>query len=225
MLIYSILNNLNGKRYIGQSVNKFNIRYSGGKWWLKTHNSYLKRSVEKHGLTNFTVEILEENIKTIEELNEREVYFIKLYNSLHPNGYNFTTGGWGHWKHCDEYCDTISKFHHKDKVKLQSPWGEIFEIQNIAKFCRDHRLSPGCVGTVLKGKSEHTQGWCLPDKPRKSIVEKILQFCEMEKMNISQFLDATLTIPGKEGQDCHFRMLEVIKHDEKLSQMLAAEIR
>ena len=33
MIIYRIVNKLNGKSYIGQSVFNFNKRYKGGRWW------------------------------------------------------------------------------------------------------------------------------------------------------------------------------------------------
>ena len=42
-------------------------------------------------MENFKFEIIEEC--SIEELNEKEQYYIKYYNSLVPNGYNLTLGG------------------------------------------------------------------------------------------------------------------------------------
>ena len=42
--------------------------------------------MRKYGLEVFTLTILEEC--SLEELNEREAYYIQTYNSLTPNGYN-----------------------------------------------------------------------------------------------------------------------------------------
>lgn len=88
MIIYRILNEKNGKCYIGQSVNSFDKRYKGGKWWLYTHNEILKNSYLKNGSDSFIVEILKENIDSLEELNHLEEYYANMYNAYRPNGYN-----------------------------------------------------------------------------------------------------------------------------------------
>lgn len=100
MIIYRIINNKSGKSYIGQSVNDFNKRYKGGKWWLYTHNIILKNSVIKNGIENFTVEIIENNVSSIEELNKLESHYADLYNTYRPNGYNIK--GCGDNKYADE---------------------------------------------------------------------------------------------------------------------------
>lgn len=88
MIIYKITNKINGKIYIGQSIHQFNKRYRSGKWWLYTHNKYLKNSVDKYGLDNFDVEIIEEDVKSIEDLNFYEMKYADKYNSYTPYGYN-----------------------------------------------------------------------------------------------------------------------------------------
>jgi group I intron endonuclease len=87
MIIYRIFNKVNGKSYIGQSVFSFNKRYRGD--WLKyTHNIILKNAVNKYGLENFDFEIIEDNVKDIDELNKLEVKYAEKYNTYRPNGYN-----------------------------------------------------------------------------------------------------------------------------------------
>lgn len=88
MIIYRIFNKINYKCYIGQSVNNFNERYCGGKWWKYTHNEILMNSIKKYGLEAFDFEILEENVETIEHLNYLEEYYAGKFNSYRPNGYN-----------------------------------------------------------------------------------------------------------------------------------------
>lgn len=51
---------------------------------------YIKRAILKYGKENFTIEVLEDCDVTI--LNEREKYYINLYNS-YKEGYNCTEGG------------------------------------------------------------------------------------------------------------------------------------
>ena len=100
MIIYRIFNKINGKSYIGQSINKFNTRYKGNKWWKLTHNEILKNSILKHGCDNFDFEILENDIKTIEDLNQLEHEYALKFNSYRPYGYNIR--GCGNNKFMDD---------------------------------------------------------------------------------------------------------------------------
>lgn len=87
--IYMIQNLVNGKIYIGQSV-QLNKRIQSHKRTLKNnkhYNSHLQRSYNKYGFENFKF-IIVENCD-IEELNKRELYWMNHYNSHDKNcGYN-----------------------------------------------------------------------------------------------------------------------------------------
>lgn len=73
MIIYKTTNLINGKFYIGRD--KFNnSEYLGlGK--------ILQSAIEKYGKENFKKEILE-HCSSIEELNEREIFWIKETNAI-----------------------------------------------------------------------------------------------------------------------------------------------
>lgn len=88
--IYKIQNLIDGKIYIGQSVH-IQARFNQHKSEAKNGNTRpLYNAIRKYGIENFSFEIIEECPK--EKLNEREVYWIKKYNSFN-NGYNLTPGG------------------------------------------------------------------------------------------------------------------------------------
>lgn len=88
--IYLITNNINGKKYIGQSINS-KRRFSQHKAMAgKDSHSLLHMAMQKYGIENFSIIILEQNCKNY---NEREKYWIKNYNTLAPNGYNLLPGG------------------------------------------------------------------------------------------------------------------------------------
>lgn len=94
--IYKITNKINGKAYIGQSVH-IEKRWAREKQeaFCKGSKSYdyiLSRAFRKYGIDQFSFEILEECSR--EKLNEREKYYISLYNTYY-NGYNATLGGDG----------------------------------------------------------------------------------------------------------------------------------
>jgi|JI10StandDraft_1071094.scaffolds.fasta_scaffold32593_2 group I intron endonuclease len=95
-IIYKVTNKSNSKIYIGQTIQKFEERKRGhisaiGKRKKETHFS---RALQKHGLDNFVWEVIEE--VEIENLSEREIYWIKYFKSYDKNlGYNRTFGGEG----------------------------------------------------------------------------------------------------------------------------------
>lgn len=94
-IIYLIKNRLNNKVYIGQTIHSFHNRYGRKKrWWeIPSANKYLKNSIDKYGIDNFEIYVLEFN-KNIEELNVLEQSYILKYKSTNPKyGYNLRDGG------------------------------------------------------------------------------------------------------------------------------------
>lgn len=90
--IYQIKNEITGKIYIGQS-NDIGRRWTEHKnrAFDPNTNCYHKPlylSMRKYGLEVFTLTIIEECPQEL--LNEREAYYIQLYNCLSPNGYNIS---------------------------------------------------------------------------------------------------------------------------------------
>ena len=93
--IYKITNNINGKCYIGQSIN-ISRRWKNHKkdaFWEKgpDYEYPLYRAIRKYGLHNFTFEVLEQCAE--EELNDKEINYIAQYKSHGPAGYNQDNGG------------------------------------------------------------------------------------------------------------------------------------
>lgn len=90
--IYKITCLSNNKCYIGQSVS-IKRRITTHKRELRTNTHYnqkLQRAYNKYGQNNFTYEILE--LCSKEKLNEREQFYIKLFDSYN-NGFNADFGG------------------------------------------------------------------------------------------------------------------------------------
>ena len=96
-IIYCYTNKINGKKYIGQTINP-QVRYNAHKSSYqnpndKEYNSLLHKAFRKHGFENFKYEVLVKNIEDINILNELEIYYIKKFNCQTPNGYNVESGG------------------------------------------------------------------------------------------------------------------------------------
>jgi group I intron endonuclease len=87
MIIYKIINLINGKIYVGQSNNS-NVEYFGS-------GVQIQNAIAKYGKNNFRKEIIEECNSKI-KLNKREKFWIKKLKSTDRKiGYNIALGGEG----------------------------------------------------------------------------------------------------------------------------------
>ena len=96
-IIYCYTNKINGKKYVGQTINpeqRYNAHKSNYQNPSHTeYNSLIHKAFRKYGFDNFTYEVLVKGIDDINVLNELEIYYIKKFNCQTPNGYNVEAGG------------------------------------------------------------------------------------------------------------------------------------
>lgn len=102
--IYKITNLINGKIYIGQSVNIKN-RISTHKGFPTSN--YMYNDMKEFGLENFTFETI--IVCSPEHLNLYEKLCIDHYNCVHPYGYNLTKGGNEQIEFSEETIEKIRK--------------------------------------------------------------------------------------------------------------------
>jgi len=101
MIIYKVQNKLNGKMYIGKTIQDFekykhiHIRSAKNGYDLKKgcHPRIFYNAIRKYGEENFEWEILY-TCDDKKKLNEKEIFFIDKYESF-IKGYNMTQGGDG----------------------------------------------------------------------------------------------------------------------------------
>lgn len=159
--IYKITNKINNKIYIGQTtVKRPTDRYSKHRYVARHIEkeksvSALHRAMNKDGVDNFSFEIIEEVENSL--LNQEEMKYIQLYNSLVPNGYNLTLGGDGtkgysrpqteeekekRKKSCKEFYILHPEEKEKRKIRTSKLWeNEEFRkkvIEGNIKYHRDH---------------------------------------------------------------------------------------
>ena len=133
--IYKTTNLVNGKIYIGKRVSSTIVkRYKGS-------GKLIKAAMLKYGEQNFVCELLEW-CSTNEELNNREKYYIKFYNSTDLTiGYNISKGGDGgdvfHSLSPERQAEIINKtknsnknrvWIHKDNKALRVPKQQVNEF-------------------------------------------------------------------------------------------------
>lgn len=108
-VIYCITCNINGKVYIGQTVNFQQRMYSYKNLHCK-HQPQIYNALKKHGVENFSYEIIDEGV-SYEDLNELERYYITLSKSRNREyGYNTREAG-SKGKHSEETKKKNSKSH------------------------------------------------------------------------------------------------------------------
>lgn len=96
-IIYKVTNIINSKIYIGQTKRTLEKRryfhlYESKHTRLDFH---FYRAIKKYGQENFLWETIDKAFSR-EELLDKEIYWIKFYNSSHiDSGYNMTNGGEG----------------------------------------------------------------------------------------------------------------------------------
>ena len=92
-VIYLVINKINNKIYVGQTVGSFQDRYNGD-IAKNTHNEHLRRSIEKYGIDNFYIVEEYKVAYSQEELDYLEDWYITIYDTMNPSmGYNKRGGG------------------------------------------------------------------------------------------------------------------------------------
>jgi group I intron endonuclease len=90
--VYEIINKINGKKYIGQSINIM-ARWKDHIKVLNQNRSscrLLQRAWNKYGENSFTFNILEQCSE--DQLDDIEIKYIQMYDTIN-NGYNIESGG------------------------------------------------------------------------------------------------------------------------------------
>lgn len=107
-VIYRILNNINSKSYYGQTRQPPNRRWSQHKGAAKKGSKMvIYCAMRAHGIDNFIFEVICE-CTTQKEMNDKEMEYILINNTLTPNGYNVAKGGDNYEKR-PETCKRISE--------------------------------------------------------------------------------------------------------------------
>jgi group I intron endonuclease len=95
MLVYLIINKIDGKRYVGQTTKTLEMRWCAHTQVRKNPSCrYRYSAIQKHGVENFEAKVLVV-VGTKAWADYYECSLIKAFNTKAPNGYNLTDGGDG----------------------------------------------------------------------------------------------------------------------------------
>lgn len=148
-VIYKITNLVNNKCYIGQTKQK--NPYFRFKQHKYTKNRILYYAIKKHGVENFSFEIIE-NCYSQDELNLLEEKYINFYKSdINQFGYNLTTLCNGFAKHSKTTLKKLSE-------KANRPFN-IERVKELGKKSRGKTKGKSQYVGVTKRKNHWTAGY------------------------------------------------------------------
>ncbi len=130
MKIYRIKNIINGKSYVGKTEKTIKDRFSIHLLNSKNKvNNHLYNAMKYYGHNNFKIEELEV-CSSVKNLNEREKYWIKNYNTTDRKyGYNIALGGTGG--------DTFTKQNKEKKKQIIEKRRKSMMGKNKGKKCTE----------------------------------------------------------------------------------------
>ena len=120
--IYIITNNINQKKYVGQTTQTIEKRWAEHCYDAINNRDdfYFHKAIRKYGQENFTIECLIECEDSL--LDEKEIFYIEKYKTfyIYNLGYNLTRGGSGSTKI------------NRDEIMLQ--WNQGKSTKEIADY-------------------------------------------------------------------------------------------
>jgi group I intron endonuclease len=85
--IYAVTNTVNGKQYVGQTITKYS---------KQGHGHAIKDAYKKYGRKSFTYNVVFSGVDCPQLLDFAEKFWIKVFGSVQPYGYNLEEGGRRH---------------------------------------------------------------------------------------------------------------------------------
>lgn len=180
--IYKITNLINNKTYVGQhKYKKLNDNYFGS-------GVLIKQAIKKYGKENFTKEILEANIETVELANDFEQMYILFERAKGKAEYNVASGGFG--------------------TKGCAPWNKgkqnVYSEEQLKRLSESHK---GYKHTSEQKRkiSEANKGRNFSDESKRKMSEsrKGIIFSEETKKKLSEAKKGSIPWnKGKKGLVC-----------------------
>ena len=202
--IYKITNKLNGKVYIGQSID-IDTRW---KQHINAKDDMLiHKSIQKYGAKNFSFKVLLEC--PAEMLNDWERDMISLYDCISPNGYNLTEGGGG----CK--CSEETRLKMSEAKKGKPSWNKGIPCSEETRLKMSEAKKGYHISEEQKRKiSEANKGHHVSEEHKRKLSETLKgrHLSEEHKRKISDALKGVKQKPHSEEQKRKMKGLKKGKH-------------
>lgn len=158
-IIYKATCIITNKVYIGQTTT-----FLGNRKGLHKHKAlyendiknHFHNAIRKYGWENFQWEIID-YAQTFKELNEKERYWIKYYNSV-EQGYNILEGGQNIYANTDKFlkaCGSVPFLVYDIKGNF------IGEFLNQTQFGKEYGIASTHVSDMIKDKMNFCNGYII----------------------------------------------------------------
>ena len=140
-VVYLILNKINGRRYVGQTVQALKTRFN--EHARKKDNTLISNAIRKYGRENFYCGVIK-SCASKAELDYWEKFFIAVLKSKKPYGYNLTDGGEGTvgYQPTPETCAKISARNSIALLGNKNTPGYHHTPESRAKMSATHKGKP-----------------------------------------------------------------------------------
>lgn len=187
--IYGFQNKINGKWYIGQTIQNpanrkrqhINSSFDESD---KDYNALFHQKIREYGIDNFSFEVLE-TVSDISLLDEKEKYWIAYYKSFvrDGNGYNLTRGGQQR-KEAENYIDLRSAF--KTEEEINQVIDQILNTDiKLTDLAKQYNVSLALICSINSGKKYHKDDKNYPLRPLKTKIndETVMLIIELLQSN------------------------------------------
>jgi group I intron endonuclease len=195
--VYKIVNQVNGKAYIGQTMRRVEDRMNNHKN-PRHKNRVISRAILKYGWHNFTWGVLE-RAEAGPDLDAMEARMIAEHQTLTPHGYNVLSGAAKAMTEADRKAlgRLISKARNGKTKEERDAW-------------RDNVRAAQTTTAMLKQRSE-SQKRARASKTQEELAEWNRKSAENMKAKASKYVEDKLATMGKEEGKKWLRRLEATK--------------
>ena len=212
--IYIIKNKINNKVYIGQADQALK------RWGSHLRDAHSKpktiidKAIKKYGEENFWYELLE---KQIQNYDEREMFWIKKYNSQVPNGYNVSPGGKGVGSGVDHPVSSIKNQEILELIINDIKDGEL----TFEKIAKKYKIKTNVVIGINSGTYYHN------DKLKYPIREYFLSNEKFKRLiySLKYEFDKSIRDIAREFDLCSSTVSEINYGKEKRVEWVEYPIR
>lgn len=161
--IYCFINLINGKQYIGSTIQPINIRYNQHIYNVTHKNTHqynypLYCAIRKYGIENFQFKVLLEKECTEQEIRILEKQYIEINKTIAPFGYNQTSETEHPINAIDSYKKmSETKRENSKKVALIDENNNIISIYRSIKDCSEElNIDERKIGSCCRGERHTT---------------------------------------------------------------------
>lgn len=187
--IYKVTNKINGKIYIGKTIN-FVQRIMQHTKPSEGNTCEFHKAILEYGICSFTWEV-ECVCNNEDEASEKEYSLIKKYGSVYPNGYNMTLGKTGGIKHDVRpiVCLTLDGEYVNRYESASQAEKDGYNVHSVLNSCRSNKRRGG--NNIFMFEDEYIKsGGRKYEKPESSSKKPIIQ-CDLKGNFIAEYESVT----------------------------------